>query len=166
MKIRWLCRKLLKVLNEKIAPASDASIIDAEFGALYRSCAPYLVKTTTTEGLYALYKAVEYIVYRKIPGDVVECGVWKGGGAMLIARTLLKFGETQRKLYLYDTFAGMTEPTAEDTAIPNGSSALERWRTDRFSDWGAISLEEVQENLRRTGYPEEGLIFAKGAVEL
>lgn len=69
--------------------------------------------------MYALYKAAEYIVKAKIPGDFVECGVWRGGSAMIMAYTLLQMKETNRKIYLYDTYEGMSEPTEEDKKISN-----------------------------------------------
>ena len=38
----------------------------------------------STERMYALYKAVEYVVEANIPGDFAECGVWRGGSVMVI----------------------------------------------------------------------------------
>lgn len=165
MRIKTILRGLVKTLNEIIAPDSDAMVIDSEFGDIYRACASYTVKTTTKTSLYALYKGAEYVVRNNIPGDIVECGVWKGGSAMLIAYTLLKMREPHRKIYLYDTYAGMIEPTEEDTAIPDGTPALQKWRKNKFSDWGRIPLEEAESNVRSTGYPRENLIFVKGQVE-
>lgn len=165
MRIKTLLRKCLKTPNTKIMPDSDTTVIEAEFGEICRACAEYTVKTTTTVSLYALYKAVEYIVKRNIPGDIVECGVWKGGSAMVIAYALLKMHEPHRKIYLYDTYAGMTQPTDEDRAIPNGMPAQERWRRNKFSDWGRITLEETERNLISTRYPKKNLIFVKGAIE-
>ena len=37
-------------------------------------------------------KSVEYILKHNIPGDIVECGVWKGGSMMAVARTLMNHG--------------------------------------------------------------------------
>ena len=51
-----------------------------------------------------------------IPGDIVECGVWKGGSVVIIACTLLNMGSTNRDLYLFDTFEEMTNPTDEDVS--------------------------------------------------
>ena len=48
------------------------------------------------------------------PGALVECGVWRGGSMMAVALTLLRLGVTDRDLYLFDTFEGMTEPGEED----------------------------------------------------
>lgn len=165
MRIKVLLRKWLKALNARIAPDSDAAVINVEFGEIYRACAGYTVKTTTKINLYALYKATEYIVTKRIPGDIVECGVWKGGSVMVIARTLMKMGETDRKLYLYDTYAGMTPPTDDDRAIPNGVPALEKRHHNKFCDWENVSLQEAERNVLSTGYPKENLIFIVGRVE-
>src|SRR5262245_38973252 len=68
---------------------------------------------TSPERIFALKNAIEYVIKYDIPGDIVECGVWKGGSMMAAALTLLNLG-VKRPLYLFDTFAGMTPPTAVD----------------------------------------------------
>ena len=50
----------------------------------------------------------------RIPGDIVECGVWSGGSMRLAAQALMHFGDTSRRIYLSDTFAGMPNPGAID----------------------------------------------------
>lgn len=125
---------------------------------------------TSLERGYALYQAVQYIVKGGIGGDFVECGVWKGGSCMLMALSLIAAGCTDRKIYLYDTFEGMTEPGGNDFIAWNGKSVSERWdadkngTTDNFTEW-AVGLEAVKKNIGMTGYPEENIIFVKGSVE-
>lgn len=124
---------------------------------------------TSKERIYALRKAIEYIVKYQIPGDLVECGVWKGGSAMVMAYTLLELGETNRKIYLYDTFEGMSGPTENDYHLShqdNASSLLAKSKkkvTD--SVWCYSPLSEVQCNMLSTGYPKDKVIFVKGKVE-
>lgn len=140
--------------------------MDREFKNIYEQTKDYTL--TNIESMYTLYKALEYIVKAKIPGDVVECGVWKGGSAMVMAHTLLKMQDTTRKIYLYDTFAGMTKPTEKDTLIADGSSAIETWekkQKDTYNEWAFSPLEEVKNNMRNTQYPEENIIYVKGKVE-
>ena len=72
---------------------------------------PYTM--TSPERIGALVDAVRYVSAAKIPGAIVECGVWRGGSMMAAALTLLEAGDL-RDLYLFDTFAGMTAPTADD----------------------------------------------------
>ena len=69
------------------------------------------------ERCYSLYKAIKYITKGDIQGDIVECGVWRGGSAMLAALTLIENQQTHRKIYLYDTYEGMSEPTDKDIDI-------------------------------------------------
>src|SRR5689334_16556187 len=66
---------------------------------------------TSPQRVCALVNAVRYVSRHRIPGDIVECGVWKGGSMMAVARTLIAAGDSRRRLYLYDTFDGMPPPT-------------------------------------------------------
>src|SRR5687768_6557385 len=73
---------------------------------------PYTI--TGPERLFTLIQAVRYIVRNRIPGDLVECGVWKGGSVMAMALTLLSLDSRERTLYLFDTFQGMPPPGERD----------------------------------------------------
>jgi hypothetical protein len=61
---------------------------------------------TSPERVGALVNATRYVVANRIEGDVVECGVWRGGSAMAVALTLSELGDLSRRLYLYDTYEG------------------------------------------------------------
>src|SRR3990172_2905041 len=102
-RLKNIVHKIISSLGYKIVIEDKA--LEARFLEIYEKCKPYTM--TSKERMYALYKAVEYITTAKIPGDFVECGVWKGGSAMLIAHTLLSLKETNRKIWLYDTYEGM-----------------------------------------------------------
>lgn len=128
---------------------------------------PYTL--TAREGLettYALFQAVRYIVHNGIPGDIVECGVWRGGSMMLVAHALCHFGDTNRRLHLYDTFSGMTEPDEIDIDY-DGQAMKPIWRQIKgrnlLMGFGG-SVEQVQANMRSTGYPGHCTHFIKGDV--
>lgn len=138
---------------------------DKEFMEIYHRCKPYTM--TSMEKMYSLYKAVEYVIKTEILGDIVECGVWRGGSAMLMAHTLLKKGQTERKFYLYDTYAGMTKPMDKDIDFM-GRPAIKDWnagRRNNFNKFAYCALEETKSNLFSTGYPKDKLIFLQGKVE-
>jgi len=116
------------------------------------------------ERLYANIQAVRYIVNAGLEGDIVECGVWRGGSMMTMAQTLINLGEPDRNLHLYDTFSGMSAPVKED-----GDFAIRKFDQlktgDDQSDWCCAKLEEVRSNLSQVCYPNENLNFIPGKVE-
>jgi O-methyltransferase len=110
---------------------------------------------TTAERIVALIDAVRYIVSNGIGGDFVECGVWRGGSMMAVARTLLTLDAGDRHLYLYDTFEGMTEPGAVDVNY-RGEDAREQFQKlkidDTSCDWCFASIDDVRRAMASTGY--------------
>ena len=83
------------------------------------------VRSRTMTSIYridALRQAVEYIEANSIPGDIVECGVWRGGSMMAAGLTLIRLG-ARRPLWLFDTFSGMPPPGPEDKDYQGQSAA-------------------------------------------
>lgn len=157
-------RKALASRGYKLMSTAQPDL-EPEFVALQAEIAPFTM--TSKERQHALYAAVNYIERCKIPGDIVECGVWKGGSTMLAARTLMARGSTERSIYLYDTYAGMSEPTPEDVNL-HGSAAAGKWEESQqgaINTWDYASLEEVRANVSSTGYPQEKVHYVKGPVE-
>jgi hypothetical protein len=93
---------------------------DAVFKRLYDTCLPYTL--TSKERLYGLYQAVRYITEQGIPGEFVECGVWRGGSSIMASLAFDAFGDRTRRFRLYDTFQGMTAPTEHDVDVFGGGA--------------------------------------------
>jgi hypothetical protein len=125
---------------------------------IIRAVAPYTM--TSTERIHALITAVRHIVGSGIPGDLVECGVWKGGSVMAMALTLLQLQNQDRALYLFDTFSGMTAPSDRDVDYLGqpAQTILEDVRC-------AATQEEVEAAVFGTGYDRANIHFVSGAVE-
>src|SRR5690242_15546836 len=77
------------------------------FASIYNACRPYTL--TAPYRILAMHKASLYVAQNRIPGAVVECGVWRGGSMMVAALTLLAAGDFRPELHLFDTFEGMPE---------------------------------------------------------
>ncbi len=122
---------------------------------------------TGLEKIAALMQAVEHVVENRVPGAIVECGVWKGGSSMAAALTCLERNVRDVDLYLFDTFAGMPPPGPEDYHTGTGRRAADLLASaDEGSAVRAEApLEEVRQNLASTGYPAERLHFVAGMVE-
>lgn len=123
---------------------------------------------TGLDRMLALINAVRYVVKYDIPGAIVECGVWRGGSMMIVARTLLALGVTSRPLYLFDTFEGMPPPQKVDVNFL-GMKASEKYERVTLGEQGAAwcyaSLNDVRNAMRSTGYDMQHVRFIKGKVE-
>ena len=87
----------------------------------------------------------------QVPGDFVECGVWRGGSS-LFARGMLKALNVHgRKVHLVDSFEG----------LPKASQTKDRDVWSKM-DFLKVSLEEVQEPFRQLGLLDHGVAFHKG----
>ncbi len=127
---------------------------------------PYTM--TSPERVIGLIRSLDYLSHNQISGDLVECGVWRGGSAMVMAYTLLENPQAEKSIYLYDTFEGMPAPGKEDISH-KGELAEEllevREKTKEDKIWAFASLEDVQENLQRTQFPKDRIHYIAGKVE-
>jgi O-methyltransferase len=134
------------------------------FQAIVGKCRKFSL--TTHHRLASMIDAVRYVENNRIAGDIVECGVWRGGNIMISAFSLLEIGNTDRDLYLYDTFTGMTPPTVNDKDYSGAEAEVLLQRDPKGTKiWCEASLEDVQANMRSTAYPSERIHFIKGPVE-
>ena len=123
----------------------------------------------TFNKLFSFIEAVRYVNQWKIPGAIVECGVWRGGAIMAAALTLKELGVTDRTFYLYDTFCGMPEPSEYDSRLGKYVNPQEKFRLHQTgpdsSDWCRASLDEVRQNLATIQYDFNRFKFIEGKVE-
>lgn len=156
--VGWELRKKVP-----IALPVEATVRDKE---IYAAVEGFTM--TSPERIWALMNAVKYILDTGVKGDFVECGVWRGGSAMVMAILLRDADKCGKHLWLYDTFEGMTEPTPDDIEISSGESAssLLKLETDKGGRniWCMSPLEEVTKNLAGTGYPMDHVRMVKGDV--
>lgn len=123
---------------------------------------------TSKERLVSLIRAIKYLQDNKIDGDFVECGVWKGGSVMAMVLASRKFVGLERKIWLCDTFNGMTPPISDDTqfdGIP-AKNLLEKDEKKVSNVWAVSGLEEVKSNIDALGYPNDLLDYIIGPVEV
>jgi len=155
--------KLLSFLGFGWTIPSEATPYDVE---TIRMVKKYTM--TSPQRIWSLISSTRYIIDNEIEGDFCECGVWRGGSILAIARTLIDLGQTDRKIYLYDTFSGMTLPSDQDFEIGTGVSAAEvlHKASRSFGDHAnsEASLEDVVNTLKLTDYPFENFIFVRGDV--
>lgn len=143
-----------------------ASRFPAAFLGIWEVVKPFTM--TSAERGFALWQAVNHVIDTKIPGAFVECGVWKGGSAMIMALTLVQRGVANRQIILFDTFDGMTPPAAVDVDR-NGHHAaalMQGAQGERIAELvqARASLQEVQSAMHSTGYDPRLIRYVVGDV--
>ena len=145
--------------GQEVFPSS----VDPEFVRVYRRyCGLTMVPW---KPLYWSWIAARHIALNDIPGDVVECGVFRGGCSIIMATA------HDRPAWLYDTFTGMSEPTEFDFKGENPGDRFDA--RQRFAkankgdhvDWVYSSIDEVREGIRQSEVDEARFRLVKGKVE-
>jgi O-methyltransferase len=98
---------------------------------------------------------VQDVLRRKVPGDLIETGVWRGGATIFMRAVLKAYGDTRRKVWVADSFQGLPPPDAlrypQDAGdILHSFEAL------------AIPLERVRDHFARYGLLDVQVAFLKG----
>lgn len=167
---QWINRLAGRVGLQISRSASAANRLPAEVtesdSTLIDSLRPFTM--TSAQRLWTLLEAVRYVTAECVPGDFVECGVWRGGSVMAMARELHALDSTDRRLWLYDTFEGMTQPTDEDVEAASGIPAQKMLDETPVQEgnnvWCIAGRADVERNVFGTGYPSDQFIFVEGDV--
>jgi len=101
-----------------------------------------------------LHWCMDEVVRDGVPGDLVETGVWRGGGTIYMRAFLEAYREAGRSVWVADSFEGLPKPKDEYLA-DRGSNLWE-------SEYLAVSLEQVKENFRRYCLLDDRVCFLKG----
>jgi O-methyltransferase len=103
-----------------------------------------------------LQRCVETVLTEDIPGDLIECGVWRGGACILMRAVLAAYGDEERCVWLADSFEGVPPPD------PENYSADKVLRLDLAADVLAISESAVKSNFKRYGLLDKRVHFLPG----
>lgn len=123
-------------LLQQFGDDSQSLCEDKEFNEIFTAIRPYTM--LSPERLYSLYSLAKRVCESNIQGDIVECGVARGGSSALLATVIKRYSKIPRKLYSLDTFEGMPEPSKED--VHGGVGADE-------TGWGSGTCAGSKDNL-------------------
>jgi len=98
---------------------------------------------------------LEDVLKNNIPGDVIETGVWRGGATIFMRAILKEHGNTNKKVWVADSFEGLPAPKPE-LYPADAPSQLHTYKEL------VVSLEEVQANFERYGLLDNQVKFLKG----
>ncbi|MBX3169963.1 MAG: class I SAM-dependent methyltransferase [Candidatus Eremiobacteraeota bacterium] len=113
-----------------------------EFGAAYaRSNQLQSYTLLEASGLDNVEFCVRSLLEREIPGDLIECGVWRGGTCIYMRGLLKALGDSRRKVWVADSFQGLPEPDPEVSPLDAVSHEFLK-----LVGGFRVSLEAVQQN--------------------
>ena len=123
-----------------------------------------LVSAVRIRNLYRLARRIEE---ERIAGDVIECGVYKGGTAAVLARVAAK-SKMARTVWLFDSFQGMPPTTELDGDAAKewvGKLATSPEDVRRVLEGNGANLERVrivagmfQETFEQVSIPQVALL--------
>ncbi|BCO58039.1 methyltransferase MtfB [Mycobacterium intracellulare] len=106
--------------------------------------------------LTSLQRCVETVLTEDVPGDLVECGVWRGGASILMRAVLSAYGDEKRSVWLCDSFEGVPPP---DTAHYEADKGI---NLHRAAGVLAVSEAQVRANFEHYGLLDDRVRFIPG----
>lgn len=145
-------RPVMRVLAKKGLVLARRQRVEAAYVEEGRAVGPLAGESMVgRRRLDHLHWCIEDVLARGVPGDIIEAGVWKGGTSILM-RAVLAVHDSDRCVYLADSFRGLPPPThpVDDPHIFKG-----------FSDLG-VPRRDVEDAFRRYGLLDEQVRFVEG----
>ena len=159
-------RRMINRLGYTINRAGMPSEFDESDRDIVNEVIAANLTMVSRERLYSTAMACHHVLRANVPGDFVECGVWRGGNAV-IAGDIFHRHDPSRKLWLYDTYAGMTQPSDVDKRVSDNTAAIHEYATKNRqggSDWCFASLQDVRSQFENRGLLSDGVRFVVGDV--
>lgn len=95
------------------------------------------------------------VLSKKIPGDFIETGVWRGGATIFMRAILKAYNVVDRDVWVVDSFEGLPKPTER---THKGDVEDELWKVQQLK----VSLKDVQNNFAKYGLLDNQVKFLKG----
>ena len=146
-----MMRSLLDYLygDQRFAGCEDRARI-GEFGL------PAIAHTMIgIDRLKTILACLEDVIGNRVPGDLIETGVWRGGACIFMRAILKAHGILDRRVWVADSFRGLPVPDESKYPYDTGLD---------FSGYEevAVSLGEVKKNFERYGLLDECVQFLPG----
>jgi hypothetical protein len=99
---------------------------------------------------------LQQVLADRVPGDVIETGVWRGGVCIFMRAILKAHGVTDRTVWVADSFEGMPVAGADSRGTDH------QMRLHEFNEVLGVPLKEVEENFRRYDLLDQQVQFLPG----
>jgi Macrocin-O-methyltransferase (TylF) len=103
-----------------------------------------------------IQQCIERVIAEKVPGDLIETGVWRGGAVIFMRGVLRAYGVDDRVVWAADSFEGLPRPDVTRYPQDKAYAGVENHKEL------AVSLEAVQANFDRYQLLDDAVRFLKG----
>lgn len=169
--IKKIIKKFLSLFGVKLSRINNITLntypIEASHNELnlIKACEQYSM--TGPIRMWALIQSLKHVANFNLEGDLVECGVWKGGNLALM-KLFSNNLNLSKQIIGFDTFEGMPDPTDIDVDYA-GTSAAQRMQKELKKEnikniHAYCSLEQVKKNLSEINV-KDSVKLIKGRVE-
>ena len=115
-----------------------------------------LIGTPVCEAMYI----VGYLqAALSLPGDVCEFGVAQGATSALLANEI---SNTQKRLWLFDSFKGLPKPTQKDSLI---NDIFSLGSIEKYEGTMACDVSQVSNRLKEIEFPQSRIMIVPGFIE-
>ncbi len=117
---------------------------------------PFTLSMSGRARVESLEQCVRDVIRDEVPGDFIECGVWRGGMAILMRGLLEVLGDGGRTVWVADSFEGLPAPRAE----PDNASGVDL--SKQVVPSLAVDAETVRRNFANHGLLDDRVRFLEG----
>ncbi|MGV9800275.1 TylF/MycF/NovP-related O-methyltransferase [Mycobacterium sp. NPDC003449] len=149
----WLHRPVLKFGNLVLVRKHPFDQRKRDLGLDWPADALTMIGMTR---LTSLQRCVETVIADDVPGDLVECGVWRGGASILMRAVLAAYSDESRNVWLCDSFEGVPPPDAAKYKADKGD------RLHLAAPILAVTEKDVKANFSRYGLLDDRVRFLPG----
>jgi O-methyltransferase len=144
--------RLAATAGTDIVRAARATAAERDEGRSWPSCAYTMIGRRRLDNLQS---CIESVLRDRVPGDLIETGVWRGGACIFMRGVLRAHGVTDRRVYVADSFQGL--PAPDPAKYPHDTG--DTHHVHRFL---AVSEEQVRSNFERYGLLDDQVVFLNG----
>jgi len=155
LKNRWLIEKISHIVKNRgviISKKFDYNPKEREYGVDWPPQADTMIGLKRLDNLQM---CIESVIHEDVHGDLIETGVWRGGGSIFMRGVLKAYDVVDRKVYAADSFMGLPPPDPEKYPEDKGD-------LHHQIDYLRVSLEEVKANFKKYNLLDDQVVFLKG----
>src|SRR3990167_10114724 len=138
---------------------SDVTDEDRDYAARIVICGEWDSKHNTVN-------LAKRCIADRVPGDFVECGINAGGQPALMGYAIRRYGSSDRRVHLFDSFEGHPQAGPDDCEDYQRQLGMNPNRgTGIPSGTFIATIEQVQDNMRKWDVPLDALVYHKGWLQ-